>query len=71
MHRPPSWHAEACYAAPSILQAHNDRPSKPRYTLGKPLTLLDEGSFFLGGQKIHTDFPSTNPVDLNAPAPTP
>lgn len=48
-------------------QAHNDRPSKPRYTLGKPLTLLNEGSFFLGGQKIHTDFPSTNPVDLNAP----
>lgn len=41
--------------------------ARPRYTLPKPLTLLDEGSFFLGGQQLHTDFPSSNPTGLNAP----
>lgn len=57
-----------CLASGNIeAGAHNDRPSKPHYTLGKPMTLLDEGSFFLGGQQIHTDFPSTNPTGLNAP----
>ncbi len=40
---------------------------KPRYTLGAPMTLLDEGSFFVGEQRIHTDFPSPTPIDLNAP----
>ncbi len=61
----------ACVAAVGIgsgAEAHNDKPddNKQRYTLPKPLTLLDEGSFFVGGQQIHTDFPSTNPVGLNA-----
>ncbi len=40
---------------------------KGKYTLGGPMRLLDEGSFFVGGEKKHTDYPSPTPVDLNAP----
>lgn len=41
--------------------------SKAHYTLAKPMTLLDEGTFFIGGQQAHTDFPSATPTGLNAP----
>jgi pimeloyl-ACP methyl ester carboxylesterase len=49
--------------------AHNDpsNNNKPRYTLAKPMTLVDEGSFFIGGKQIQTAFPSPNPTGLNGP----
>jgi pimeloyl-ACP methyl ester carboxylesterase len=35
--------------------------------LPKTMSLRDEGSFFIGGQQAHTDFPSSTPTGLNAP----
>jgi len=49
--------------APIAAQAGNPHQS----TLPHPMVLEDEGSFFVGGQQIHTDYPSSNPTGLNAP----
>ena len=54
------------------LRADNAAPSGPGgywqpHTLPRPLLLQDEGSFFIGGQQIHTNFPSSNPTGLSAP----
>ena len=42
-------------------------PTWQPHSFSRPLLLQDEGSFFVGGQQIHTDFPSTTPTGLNAP----
>lgn len=63
----------ACVAVAGGARANSDssRPGNPTYwqphTLPEPLVLQDEGSFFVGGKQIHTDFPSTTPTGLNAP----
>ena len=36
-------------------------------TVGGPLTLADEGIFFVGGQRAHTDFPGASPATGAAP----
>jgi pimeloyl-ACP methyl ester carboxylesterase len=36
-------------------------------TLGAPLTLADEGSFFVGGRAVEVAYPNVNPVGLAAP----
>src|SRR6185437_85046 len=60
-----------CASAAGVARANdngnNDRNNKPHYVLPSPMTLRDEGSFFIGGQKIHSDFPSSTPTGLNAP----
>jgi pimeloyl-ACP methyl ester carboxylesterase len=60
-----------CASASGVARANdssdNNRNNKPHYVLPSPMTLRDEGSFFIGGQKIHSDFPSSVPTGLNAP----
>ena len=53
-----AWAADATTSSPAPWQPH---------TLPQQMVLQDEGSFFVGGHKIHTDFPSTTPTGLNAP----
>lgn len=45
---------------------NNGSPAS-QYVLPKTMSLRDEGSFFIGGQQAHTDFPSSTPTGLNAP----
>ncbi|ACK49896.1 conserved hypothetical protein [Methylocella silvestris BL2] len=57
--------ALAAFAGPSA-RANDNGPWQP-HSMRQALVLQDEGSFFIGGQKIHTDFPSSTPTGLNAP----
>jgi pimeloyl-ACP methyl ester carboxylesterase len=44
--------------------------SNPRHhpnSLGGPMVLRDEGTFFVNGRLEHTNFPSSTPAGLNAP----
>jgi pimeloyl-ACP methyl ester carboxylesterase len=42
-------------------------PAPSKSSLGGPLTLADQGSFFVGGRKIHTDFTAAPMADLLKP----
>lgn len=54
-------------ASPMVNGHDKTNQGKPHYTLPSPMTLRDEGTFFIGGQQAHSDFPSTTPTGLNAP----
>lgn len=45
----------------------NLQPVVGRSTLGGPMVLRDEGSFFVNGQHEQTNFPSSDPTGLNGP----
>jgi pimeloyl-ACP methyl ester carboxylesterase len=47
--------------------ADDFNPRRHPSSLGGPMVLRDEGTFFVNGQLEHTDFPSSNPAGLNAP----
>lgn len=54
-------------ASPGASAADGTTPPWQPHSFAQPLILQDEGSFFVGGTQIHTDFPSTTPTGLNAP----